>query len=251
MIQPGWRAGIWQVSSASFRWVDLLLVAFLVGVYLLPLLLQPLGGLSEGDMELGYDTMWMTIATQFFFTALVFGMVVWRVDPVSWLGLRWRHWWLIFGIAPVAVLSTWAVTAGLETIGFNGWLKDQLDGDGMQEMVKAFSDEEDGLLVALMCFTAVVVAPVSEEIIFRGYLYPVSKRFIGRGSAIVFSALIFSVIHHNALALLPLFFLAILLVLAYEWTGSIWAPIGIHMAFNGATVLLQLLMRWEIIEVPT
>jgi membrane protease YdiL (CAAX protease family) len=37
--------------------------------------------------------------------------------------------------------------------------------------------------------------------------------------------------------------LGVILALAYEKTGSIWAPIGIHFFFNSVTVLIQLAMR--------
>ena len=93
-------------------------------------------------------------------------------------------------------------------------------------------------------------APLTQEIMFRAYFYPVPKRFIGRTEAIIFSSLVFAVIHNNAMALLPLCVLGILLALAYEFTGSIWAPIGIHTLFNGATVGAQLAIKYGLLEDP-
>ena len=55
--------------------------------------------------------------------------------------------------------------------------------DGKQEVVKAFTENDDPVMLGLLVLLAVVVAPLTEEILFRGYLYPVAKRFVGRWSA--------------------------------------------------------------------
>lgn len=233
-----------RVSSRIYRPVDLPLMAFLIGVYMLPLFLDLFGMMGDVPVEVGFDALIGTIVTQAFMVALVFGMVVWRLNPVTWLGLRWPHWPWIFVLAPVGVISTWSFAVGLDGVGYNAWLQEEMGGDGQQEVVQAFTTTEDPVLLILLCFTAVIVAPVSEEILFRGYLYPASKRFIGRVPAVLFSALIFAAIHHNAMALLPLCFLALLLAIAYEVSGSIWAPIGIHFLFNAVTVGFQLADRW-------
>jgi membrane protease YdiL (CAAX protease family) len=46
------------------------------------------------------------------------------------------------------------------------------------------------------------------------------------------------VVHYNINALIPLFFLAIVLTIAYELTGSIWAPIIIHALVNANTLIM-------------
>lgn len=239
-----------RVPCGIYRRIDAPLMMFLIGVYMLPLFLDLLGMMGNVEVEVGYEALIGTIITQAFMTALVCGMIVWRMNLVTWLGLRWAHWPWVFFMAPVCVLTTWAFAIGLEGVGYNGWLQSELGGDGQQEVVAAFSSTTDPVLLGLLCFTAVIVAPVSEEILFRGYLYPASKRFIGRVPAILFSALIFAAIHHNAMALLPLCFLALLLAVAYEVSGSIWAPIGIHLLFNAATVGFQLAARWGWLVLP-
>jgi len=239
-----------RVPCGIYKPIDLPLMGFLILVYMLPLFLDLLGMMDNVSVEVGYDALIGTIVTQAFMTALVFGMVVWRLNPVAWLGIRWPHWPWVFLLAPVGVLATWTFVVGLEGIGYNGWLQGELGGNGQQEVVEAFTSTKDPVLLGLLCLTAVVVAPVSEEILFRGYLYPASKRFIGKVPALLFSSLIFAAIHHNAMALLPLCFLAVLLAVAYEVSGSIWAPIGMHFLFNAATVGFQLAGRWGWIVLP-
>ena len=96
----------------------------------------------------------------------------------------------------------------------------------------------------VMAFAAIVVAPLCEEIVFRGYLYPVMKKFSGPWVAGVCSALIFAAAHGSLVALLPLFVFGCVLVLIYEKTGSLWAPIAVHFCFNGATVIIQMAVRY-------
>ena len=95
-----------------------------------------------------------------------------------------------------------------------------------------------------------IVAPIAEEVVFRGYLYPAAKHFCGPVGGILFSSLVFAAAHGNVVALLPLFVLAVLLCLIFEFTGSIWANISVHFLFNGATVALQLLARSGLVEMP-
>ena len=84
--------------------------------------------------------------------------------------------------------------------------------------------------------------------IFRGYVFPVAKKFGGSVAAALFSALIFAGAHGNVAALLPLFAFGLLLVAVYEFTGSMWAPIAVHALFNGTTVAIQFLARFA--ELP-
>ena len=95
-----------------------------------------------------------------------------------------------------------------------------------------------------------IVAPIAEEVVFRGYLYPAAKRFCGPAGAVLFSSLVFAAAHGNVVALLPLFALAVLLCLIYEFTGSIWASISVHFLFNAATVAMQLLARSGLVDLP-
>jgi membrane protease YdiL (CAAX protease family) len=84
----------------------------------------------------------------------------------------------------------------------------------------------------------VVIAPVTEELIFRGLLYGVVRRYGGRMAAIFTTSLLFAAIHANPAVLLPLFVLAVGLALACELTGSLWTPIAMHMAFNAISFAL-------------
>lgn len=84
---------------------------------------------------------------------------------------------------------------------------------------------------------AVIAAPVTEELIFRGCLYGILRQSKGRLPAIVISSLLFALIHGHLPSLPGLLVLAVGLTLVYERCGSLWAPISMHAAFNGLTIV--------------
>jgi membrane protease YdiL (CAAX protease family) len=161
----------------------------------------------------------------------------------TWLGLRWQNWPHVFWIAPSAVLMMWFIFYAIDTTGYTKWME-SLGAEPVQDTVEILQTSKDPLVLGLMIFTAVVLAPVCEEIVFRGYFYPVLKKFSGMWPAAFISALVFGAAHANLTVLLPLFLLGCLLVWIYEKTGSLWATIAIHLCFNGATVALQMAARF-------
>ena len=120
----------------------------------------------------------------------------------------------------------------------------------MQDAVKLMRESKDTMSVALMCISAAIVAPLAEEIIFRGYLYPVAKKLGGLWIGMVFSSMVFAAGHGNVPLMLPLFLLGMIMAFAYEKTGSLWSAITIHFCFNTATVLIQLAARFELLKLP-
>lgn len=169
-------------------------------------------------------------------------VVVWRIKPVPWLGLRWPKWPWVFLIAPCTVIAMWMVFGTLQLAGYMKWME-SLGVDAVQDSVKLLQTATDPTVLILMAVAAVLVAPVCEELVFRGYLYPVMKKFAGPWVAAICSGLIFAAAHGSLAALLPLFIFGIVLAVLYEKTGSIWAPMAVHFCFNGATVGLQTLVR--------
>jgi membrane protease YdiL (CAAX protease family) len=105
-----------------------------------------------------------------------------------------------------------------------------------QEVVEFLQNADtprDRLAVLAM---AVVVAPVAEEMIFRGYLYPVGKRYFGAFASMVVTSLLFAVLHGHIGSLPALFTLAMCLGLAYEKSGTLLVPMIMHAVFNAISV---------------
>ncbi len=113
--------------------------------------------------------------------------------------------------------------------------------DDSQMIVKYFLDHPDFKHRAAVIFMAVIMAPVAEEVIFRGYFYGVIRSYGGRLPALLTSSLLFAAIHVHLPSLLGLGILAIILCLVYERTGSLWASMTMHAAFNASTIVVLIL----------
>jgi membrane protease YdiL (CAAX protease family) len=100
-----------------------------------------------------------------------------------------------------------------------------------------------------VCFGifAVVIAPVAEEFIFRGMLYPFVKQLGSPRAALFGVSAIFAGIHFDAGTFVPLFAFALALTWLYEKTDCLLAPITAHSLFN-ATNLVALYFLPQINE---
>ena len=90
---------------------------------------------------------------------------------------------------------------------------------------------------------AVVIAPVAEEFIFRGVLYPFVKQLGSPRYAFFGINAIFALIHLDAATLVPLFVLALALTWLYERTDNLLAPITAHSLFNAANLIVLCLVK--------
>jgi membrane protease YdiL (CAAX protease family) len=88
------------------------------------------------------------------------------------------------------------------------------------------------------------MAPVCEEAIFRGILYPFLKQRFQPAFGLWMSSLLFATIHANAMTFVPLTMFALVLVWLYERTETLLAPILIHALFNAANFTL-LVIDWD------
>jgi hypothetical protein len=99
-----------------------------------------------------------------------------------------------------------------------------------------------GMRVYLGVF-AVVLAPVAEEFIFRGMLYPFVKQLGWPRTAWVGVSFAFALIHDDAATFVPLFVLALALTWLYEKTDNLLAPIAAHSLFNAVNLVILCLVK--------
>jgi membrane protease YdiL (CAAX protease family) len=111
-------------------------------------------------------------------------------------------------------------------------------GSSKQEIVDLFNSSQSIQQRVTIIVLAVVVAPISEEFIFRFFIYGVLRRYFGIAIGLVFNALLFAAAHTHLPSALPLFVLGICFTLAYEWSGSILVSMAMHTFFNSTQLIL-------------
>src|ERR1019366_9330301 len=94
-----------------------------------------------------------------------------------------------------------------------------------------------------MAVAAVLLAPLAEEVLFRGILYPALKQAGHPRLALWGTALLFAAVHLNVATFVPLTVLALVLTALYEWTNNLVAPIAAHVLFNAFNVVLLVVLQ--------
>jgi len=84
----------------------------------------------------------------------------------------------------------------------------------------------------LMALGAVVVAPLSEEVFFRGFVFAGLRERHGWLKAALISAAAFALLHLQPVQALPIFLLGFVFALIYEKSRSLWPAVAMHAAVN-------------------
>ncbi len=145
------------------------------------------------------------------------------------LGLTRMSSWMDIALAPAAFIA-YMLCAGVLTLAvsslFPGFDAEQVQEVGFENISKYYE-------YALAFITLVVIAPIAEEVLVRGYLYGKLRKFTSVAIAMIISSLLFSLMHLQWNVAVNVFPLALIMVGLREMTGSIWAGILLHMLKNG------------------
>jgi membrane protease YdiL (CAAX protease family) len=234
-----------NVWTGPFRFEDLIVVFLLVGWFSL----QVLGALSAAASvtpdtpppTLTSDALLLSLVTQIATVGAVLFFLLYlrKIEVAELFGLTRMPLRTVLIKSILVMIPVFVIVA---IVGhFTITLFFQKEGGAQPEtqlVIQAFLKNPDPILRGLIVISACIVAPVCEEILFRGFLYPAIKKHSERFFATLVVSLLFAVVHMNAPALPALFVLAIFLTIAYEITGSILVPICMHAIFNGVQTSL-------------
>ena len=174
---------------------------------------------------------WSTVIGGVIQYGLIFGLVLLlsRGLAPETLGLRappsWRAaaGWIAASIAAIWVIGA-ALSPFLEAREEQGLVPEDWDSD------RAWAFAANFLVVAL-------VAPVVEELTYRGLGFAAVRQFFGGGVAVVVTALAFGLAHGLVIALPVLTIFGLILGWLRLRTSSLYPPIILHAIFNGAALL--------------
>jgi membrane protease YdiL (CAAX protease family) len=107
--------------------------------------------------------------------------------------------------------------------------------DDPQEVVNDLGADTNTILLVAGALVVIVVAPICEEVFFRGFLYRVLRVRMSFWLAAAIDGLIFGIVHASSTSLeaLPILaFLGLVFCYVYERTGTLYATIAIHALNN-------------------
>ncbi len=193
----------------------------LLGGILLILLWLALGGIGVWLAGLMATSWWLTPQTISYASLLLATVLVIRFHdrmPLSWGGLGMHRWagrelLLGLGLGSILALLAWGPVA----------LMGEVRREPMTDL---------GYWILLMSVNA-----AGEELLFRGYLFQRGVESLGPVGATLLASVAFGVAHLGNPNITPLSLGIIMLgglffSLCYLRTGSLWLPIGAHIAWN-------------------
>lgn len=158
------------------------------------------------------------------------------------LGIKWFNWsrksfksgLFYLGFMPIMMLLTYI---GLVLCNIFGIKPEP------HPMVEILEKEKSLIFIYYIITTAVFIAPIFEEILFRGLFYQTLRKRLGFLKAAIISSCIFSLLHFNPSQFLPIMGLGTLFCFIFEYTGSLLPAIVLHIFNNGLFLGLFFLLK--------
>jgi membrane protease YdiL (CAAX protease family) len=115
--------------------------------------------------------------------AILYGLVALRYDQPFWQSLKWTPFRLPFAYAAVGPL----LAIGTSTLGV------LLKAPPIPSPIEDLISDRRSLFIMMLFLT--VIGPVFEELMFRGFLFPLLARSVGPGLGILLTATPFALVH--------------------------------------------------------
>ena len=109
-----------------------------------------------------------------------------------------------------------------------------------QSLVDLFANAESRWQLGALLVLATVIAPITEELVFRAGLFQFLHKRTPRWVALLIPALLFGASHTNLASFPQLVLLGVIFSIAYERTGNIAVPMFAHALFNLHSIAIVL-----------
>jgi uncharacterized protein len=235
-MKPVW--GFWATFGFGLWVMSMNLLVNLVVVVIF-LILQVSSGVQAGMklveslMSNGLVLAVATILASILSVLLVILIIRWKAgsDLKEYLALRRINWKTVLILVAIVIVFMVAFESIAQVIQYKGT-------DINSQIYKTVG------WPPLFWLMAVVVAPMFEEILFRGFLFEGFLRSqVGLGGALLFTSAFWAVLHvqYGVFEIAAIFVLGIIIGLARYRTGSLWSAFLIHGVFNlASTVAISL-----------
>ena len=192
------------------------------------------------DADVGVEEVTAATALIFLFSAAIgYG---WQLFAAWLFSVRSAdHKLRAWGFRRPTAAIFWTIPLALVAAYIVSYANDLVFNPPDQDIVDAFPPSAAG--IALFAVVAVVMAPLFEELYFRGFVFKGFANSWGWVWGAVVSGAVFSLAHLQLTLFVPLFVLGFALAWVYQRTGSLWTSIAMHAIFNGLAVIAWALTR--------
>ena len=174
------------------------------------------------------------IAIPIFFAAMV-------ARPRPWqFGLRRTRLWPAAG---------WVIATYLAFLVFSAVFVTVFGIEAEDQVTERLGLEDSDIALAFSALVICVMAPVAEEFLFRGFMFPALRRWRGTWPAAVIVGSLFGLIHvaGSPLEFIPLLmFFGIALCLLYVRTKSLYPCIALHALNNSVAFSSGVDWTWQL-----
>lgn len=227
------------VSDITLRTSDLILFTLLILFYGAKALSA---GLTPETGEATFCGLLYNCGIQIIILCVVIFRLI-RLKKIKDLNLKNIKFSSIIGYPLLTYICIVFISIILEQFQYSKLIS-ELTGAPLEQIAVSTLRETDSLsTIITLAISAGLIAPITEEFLFRGYIYPILKKSLGMKLAMVLSALLFGIVHASLVPLLPLTILGLAFAILYEKCNTIWAPIMAHAIFNNITLLAIIYAR--------
>ncbi|WP_084176550.1 CPBP family intramembrane glutamic endopeptidase [[Limnothrix rosea] IAM M-220] len=220
---------IWQVFIVGFFFVGQILLPLALPVLLQSFELNPSGWAVR---EKAAYTL-ATYAMMAIAGLVVLAASIWKFRPLpkDWFQVKWLDNWTVWGLGGYMVALPLVLIVSL--INQQIW-----QGQGGSNPILFLAlQAQDQVALTIFFITASIMAPLYEEIMFRGFLLPSLTRYMPVWGSILLSAFLFAIAHLSLSEVLPLMTLGIILGFVYTKSKNLLAPMLLHSLWNSGTLL--------------
>lgn len=219
--------------NKTFKFLKLVgvLIAILILTYVVGILIAQVG-LNINDPS---STLYLVIVTQILY-GLCALFLIRRKDKESAgpyiknKGLKADSWKMIFIGLGAAGFGNILISTVISLLADSKLVKHSID------LVTTVLGTTDTKTLVIQIILVVIIAPIVEELLFRGYIFTETKKIYSLAVSVVLNGFLFGLYHMNLLQGINTFFLSIVLSLIYYYRRNITDVILVH-AINNLTSL--------------
>jgi membrane protease YdiL (CAAX protease family) len=202
--------------------------------------------LSKPLLAVGSMVIWYALMFLFLYVtiSLFHNVPFWR--SLGWRKIGWRptHWpknpWLYVGSGSILSLLVFAATAKMQPP----------ENVPIEEL---FKYKDTAMMFMAM---AVLVAPLVEETMFRGYLYPLFAKSFGVAASVIITGILFGLMHGAQLGwtwglVSVLIVVGIIFTFVRARTGSVFASFLLHLGYNSMIAVFTVIGTRGFQNIPT